>query len=147
MLATRPALRAEIRGEHYIALYQAAERGDTEALEALLACGLDVNRGDDEIGKTALHSAAHGGRPDVVRVLLEHGASVAVRDREFHAQPLVWAAEASRAPHKDGRDYVAVGQLLLDAGSPVDWETGDEPAEQILDILAEWRRLQSERRS
>jgi ankyrin repeat protein len=146
MLATRPALRAEIRDEHYIALHQAAERGDTEALAALLACGFDPNRGDDEMGKTALHSAAHGGRPDAIRILLEHGASVTIRDREFHAQPLVWAAEASRGERADGRDYLAVGQLLLDAGSPVDWEVGDEPAEGILEILAEWRRLQFERR-
>ena len=146
MLATRPALRDAIRDEHYIALYQAAERGDTDALEALLACGFDPNRGDTEIGKTALHSAAHGGRPDAVRILLEHGASVTVRDREFHAQALVWAAESSRGRREDGRDYVAVGQLLLDAGSPVDWEVGDEPAEGILEVMAEWRRLHSERR-
>jgi hypothetical protein len=28
----------------------------------------------------------------------------------------------------------------------VDWEVGDEPAEGILEILAEWRRLHFERR-
>jgi ankyrin repeat protein len=145
MLSARPALRAEIGAEHYVALYQAAERGDTEALETLLACGFDPNRGDDEIGKTALHSAAMGGWPDAVRILLAHGASVDVRDREFHAQPLVWAAEASSAARRDGRDHAAVGRLLLDAGSPVEWETGAEPAERILDTLAEWRRAGPER--
>ncbi|MPZ21412.1 MAG: hypothetical protein GEV06_26490 [Luteitalea sp.] len=147
MLAARPALRNEIRAEHYVALHRAAERGDTVALEAMLACGFDPNRGDDEMGKTALHSAAMAGGPNAVRILLEHGASVTVRDREFHAQPLVWAAEGSRGRPQDGRDYPAVGQMLLDAGSPVDWEAGDEPAEEILEILAEWRRLHAARRA
>jgi len=32
-----------------------------------------------------------------------------------------------------------VGKLLLDAGSPVEWETGDEPAEGLLEIVAAWR--------
>ncbi len=139
MLAARPSLREQIGPEHYVALYQAAERDDVPALECLLACGFDPNHGDDEIGKTPLHAAAMAGRPDAVGVLLAHGASVTVRDREFHAQPLVWAAEASRA-HTDGRDYAAVARLLLEAGSPLEWEPGEEPADELLDILEEWRR-------
>ncbi|MGH9160903.1 MAG: hypothetical protein ACRD2X_13085, partial [Vicinamibacteraceae bacterium] len=71
---------------------------------------------------------------------------VTVRDREFHAQPLVCAAEGSRGRPQEGRDHTAVGHMLLDAGSPVDWEAGEEPAEGILEILAEWRRLQAARR-
>ena len=81
----------------------------------MLACGFDPNRPDESIGKTALHAAAMAGWPDAVRVLLAHGASVTVRDREFKAQPLIWAAEGSRAPRGD-RDHAAVGRLLLDAG-------------------------------
>jgi len=33
-----------------------------------------------------------------------------------------------------------VGRLLLEAGSPVEWETGAEPAEGILEIVAAWQR-------
>ena len=139
LLAKNPGLRNEITDDHYIALHQAAERDDVRALESMLACGFDPNRPDAGIGKTALHSAAMEGWPDAVRVLLAHGASVHVRDREFKGQPLVWAAEGSRHG-RDGRDFAAVGKLLLDAGSPVDWETGDEPAEGILEIVAAWRR-------
>jgi len=140
MLARRPGLREEIGPEHYVALYQAAERGDVRALEALLICGFDVDRGDDEIGKTALHAAAMEGWPDAVRTLLAHGASVSVRDREFHGQPLVWAAEGSRTPKRAGRDHVAVGRLLLEAGSPVSWEAGAEPSEGLLEVLSAWQR-------
>ncbi|MEO8560997.1 MAG: ankyrin repeat domain-containing protein [bacterium] len=140
MLAAHPGLRAEITTDHYAALHRAAEQGDVGTLALLLDCGFDPNVGDEGIGKTALHSAAMAGRPDAVRILLARGASPQIRDREFHGQPLVWAAEGSRSHQERARDYAEVGQLLLDAGSPVEWEPGDEPAEGILEILAEWRR-------
>ncbi|HEV8305578.1 MAG TPA: ankyrin repeat domain-containing protein [Gemmatimonadales bacterium] len=139
LLARTPELRGELTDDHYLALHQAAERGDVRALEAMLASGFDPNRPDAGIGKTALHSAAMEGWPDAVRLLLANGASVHVRDREFHGPPLVWAAEGSRQG-REGRDFAAVGKLLLAAGSPVEWETGAEPAEGILEIVAEWRR-------
>jgi hypothetical protein len=66
---------------------------------------------------------------------------VSVRDREFKAQPLLWAAEGSRMQHP-GRDYAAVGRMLLDAGSPTDWKNpGEEPSEGILDIVNAWRGI------
>lgn len=140
LLAADSGLRNELTDDHYIAFHRAAERGDVRALEVMLACGFDPNRPDAGIGKTVLHSAAMEGWPDAVRVLLAHGASVHVRDREFNGQPLIWAAEGSRTEHRDGRDFPAVGKLLLEAGSPVEWETTDEPAEGILEIVAAWRR-------
>ena len=138
MLERQPGLRADISTEHYRALYRAAERNDTAALETMLACGFEIDRPDQSIGKTALHVAAMEGWPEAVRVLLAHGASVSVRDREFKAQPLIWAAEGARTSRTD-RDHSTVGRLLLDAGSPVEWEPGAEPAEPILDIVNAWR--------
>lgn len=138
MLAARPALRSEIGGEHYGALYDAAERNDVKAIEALLACGLDPNRGDESMDMNALHKASMAGWPDAVRVLLAHGASVAARDREFHATPLVAAAEGARHA-REGRDHAAVGRMLLDAGSPLDWAESGEPSESILEIIEAWR--------
>ncbi len=140
MLADRPALGDELTTEHYGALHRAAERGDLAALALLLDCGFDPNRGDEELGKTALHSAAMAGQPDAVRLLLARGASPDVRDREFKGQPLVWAAEGSRSRHDRAPEYAEVGRVLLDAGSLADWERGDEPAEALVEILADWRR-------
>lgn len=138
MLAARPELRSEIGPEHYGALYRAAERNDVAALEGLLACGLDPNRGDESMEMNALHKAAMAGWPDAVRVLLAHGASVSARDREFHATALVCAADGSR--HARARsDHAAVGRILLDAGSPVDWAESLEQSESILEIIAAWR--------
>ena len=138
ILKERPDVCNEIGPEHYAAFYRAAERNDLAALEAMIACGFDPNRGDESIGKTALHVAAMEGWPEAVRLLLDHGGSVAVRDREFNAPPLIWAAEGSRTS-RAGRDHAAVGRLLLDAGSPVEWQTGAEPAESIVEIVNAWR--------
>jgi ankyrin repeat protein len=140
MLRANPGLTAQLAPEHYDAFNRAAERGDVNALEAMLACGFDPNHPDEEIGKTGLHAAAHEGWPDAVRVLLAHGASPAARDREFHGQPLVWAADGFRTHGDNGRDYRAVARLLLDAGSPADWQTGEEPAQEIVDLIREWQR-------
>ena len=139
MLAAHSELPRQLGPEHYAALYRAAERDDTRALETMLACGFDPNHADDEIGKTPLHAAAHEGRPEIVRLLLAHGASVSARDREFHGQPLVWAADGFRSHAPDHRDYGQVARLLLDAGSPVEWETGEEPAQEIVEIIDSWR--------
>ena len=140
LLARNPGLKTEITDDHYNAFHQAAERNDVRALEAMLMAGFDPNRPDGSIGKTALHSAAMEGWPDAVRVLLAHGASVQARDREFNGQPLIWAAEGSRQG-REGRDFAAVGKLLLDAGSPVAWEAPQpEPAEGINEIVAAWQR-------
>jgi len=139
LLAKNPGLRNAITDDHYIAFHQAAERNDVRALEAMLACGFDPNRPDAGIGKTVLHSAAMEGWLEAVRVLLAHGASVHVRDREFKGPPLIWAAEGSRQG-REGRDFATVGRLLLDAGSPVAWETTAEPAEGLLEIVEAWRR-------
>lgn len=140
LLARNPGLRSEITDDHYIAFHQAAERNDVRALEAMLAAGFDPNRPDASIGKTVLHSAAMEGWPDAVRALLGHGASVHVRDREFNGPPLIWAAEGSRQG-REGRDFAAVGRLLLEAGSPVEWQMPQpEPAEGIAEIVDTWAR-------
>jgi ankyrin repeat protein len=138
LLREQPVLRDLLTEDHYVAFHQAAERGDVAALEAMLASGFEPNRPDAAIGKTALHAAAMGGRPDAVRLLLAHGASVSARDREFQGQPLIWAAEGSRNQDRS-RDFASVGKLLLEAGSPVEWETGEEPAEGILEVVAAWQ--------
>jgi ankyrin repeat protein len=141
LLAERPALRDEITDAHYATLHRAAEQGDVAVLALLLDCGFDPSRGDAEIGKTALHSAAMAGRPDSGRLLLARGASPDVRDREFNGQPLVWAAEGSRSHADRANEYAEVGRLLLRAGSTTEWQQPtEEPTEGIGEILAEWRR-------
>lgn len=140
LLSRNPSLRDQINEDHYTAFHQAAERGDISALEAMLACGFDPDRPDAGIGKTALHSAAMAGQPEAVRILLAGGASVDIRDREFNGQPLIWAAEGCRNHDAKGMAYAEVGQILLDAGSPIDWKAGAEPSEEIVEIVMAWQQ-------
>ena len=146
ILAAHPDLSTQLGPEHYATLYRAAEQGDLPALEALLAIGLDPNRGDEEIGKTALHCAAMEGHVDAVRMLLAHGASPCARDREFKAPPLVWAAEGARTHQGKDAEYDRVGRLLLDAAPQgSEWQSEEEPADGIIEVIDRWRRTPAER--
>jgi ankyrin repeat protein len=146
MLAENPSLRDAILPEHYAAFYRAAERGDARVIDAMLACGFDPNHADDEMGKTGLHAAAMSGKPDVIRVLLAHGASASARDAEFRGTPLVWAADGQRThAGGSGHNFAECARLLLDAGSPTEWEPGGEPSEEIVDTIREWRRTRDAR--
>ena len=59
--------------------YEWSPRATFEAVRMLLDLGLDVNAQADT-GRTALHGAAHKGRPDVVQILADRGAKLDVRD-------------------------------------------------------------------
>ena len=59
--------------------YEWSPESTLEAVKMLLDLGLDPNAQADT-GRTALHGAAHKGRPDVVQVLVDHGAKLDVRD-------------------------------------------------------------------
>ena len=55
------------------ALMVAAAHGHKDTARALLDAGADVNA-EDFTGWTALHAAAFNGDPEIVQLLLEHGA-------------------------------------------------------------------------
>jgi ankyrin repeat protein len=59
--------------------YEWSPASTLEAVKMLLDLGLNPNTQADT-GRTALHGAAHKGRPDVVQVLVDHGARLDVRD-------------------------------------------------------------------
>ncbi|WP_370651560.1 ankyrin repeat domain-containing protein [Luteitalea sp. TBR-22] len=123
MLAARPSLASELLPEHHRLLHRAAEEDDVPALEAMLACGFAVEARDGD-GVTPLHRAAMAGRRAATAVLLTAGADVHATDPTFNATPLLWAAEG-RDHAAPGADHVAVARLLIEAGSPVDWQAPD----------------------
>ncbi len=60
--------------------YEWSEAENLEAVKMCLNLGIDPNSEDSD-GRTALHGAAHKGRNDVVRLLVERGARLDVRDK------------------------------------------------------------------
>jgi uncharacterized protein len=59
--------------------YEWSPASTLEAVKMLLDLGLDPNA-QANTGRTALHGAAHKGRPDVVQILVGHGAKLDIRD-------------------------------------------------------------------
>lgn len=137
MLGERPSLSAELRREHHLLLHRHAESGNIPALETMTACGFDVDvRDKDQV--TPLHRAAMAGHPDAARVLLAAGADVGALDGMFAATPLVWAVEG-RSHAGPNADHVAAARLLIEAGSPLEWQPpeGAPNQERTIEALAE----------
>ena len=72
LAAERPAIASS--------LVEAASKGDTDKVQALLAKGADVNAKAYN-GYTALMSAAWGGHTDIVQALLAKGADVNAKQK------------------------------------------------------------------
>ena len=65
-----------------VPLLYAANYGHVEFARMLLKRGAGINENDNVGGKTPLHCAVEGMKIQVVRLLLEHGADVNVRDKQ-----------------------------------------------------------------
>ena len=113
-----PGIVERLHPEDTGLIAHAAWEGNLEAVHTMVAVGfpLDARGGD---GGTPLHCASHCGHREVVRLLLDHGASVIDRGDIHRNTPLEWAVHGSLNADIPGGDYAGVVQALLDAGSPV----------------------------
>src|SRR5262249_50087455 len=94
------------------AILDAAEKGDADALARLLDAHPDLidARGGNFWGRPPLHMAAWRNRTACIRLLLDRGADVRIRDHGDNAYALHFAAEAAD---------IEVVALLVEAGSDV----------------------------
>jgi ankyrin repeat protein len=76
---------------------KAARAGDLPAVTALLDADAELVNARDADRKTALHHAATAGNLDVVKLLVERGADVSVRDR-WNITPMGRAALHQHTP-------------------------------------------------
>ena len=90
-------------------LHDAARKGDTATVKALLKAGADVHA-TDRHGQTALHVAAGQGRTEVITSLLAAGADVHATLNYGGRTALHWAASTGHAE---------TVTLLLEAGADV----------------------------
>jgi len=106
------------------AIQDAAGEGRTDDLRTLLDTHPDLldARSADATGRTALHRAAMNDRNECMRLLLEDGADVGIRDYGDNASALHWAAY--------GADLGIVA-MLVEAGADVIGE-GDDHAVDVL---------------
>jgi hypothetical protein len=98
----------------------ACQYGRTEVVEFLLEKGIDPK--DAGIDGTMLHNAAVGGHPEIVRLLIAHGAPVDLKDDAYHATPLGWALHgwSHRTADRPAEPYYDVIRQLLAAGARVE---------------------------
>ena len=85
--------------ERHRAVALAAQHGHVEVLKLLLDAGEDPNRYNPEGNhghSTPLHQAVWAGHEDVVRVLVERGARLDIRDTIWNGTPLGWAEYGGR---------------------------------------------------
>jgi ankyrin repeat protein len=140
------AVAAVARGERPPELLPADPGPDQQEVIALAALDGHVDLVVDLVGPnffghagggppgTLLHHAAWLGDAGVVRRLLERGADPVARSRAEFDTPLAWAVHGSAYPGNEGRDYVAVAELLVAAGAEPEPRFG----EHAEGPLAEW---------
>jgi ankyrin repeat protein len=96
---------ADSRSKH-AALALAAQHGHAEVVRVLLDAGEDPNRFNPDGfhgHATPLHHAALANHTAVVRLLVERGARLDIRDTIYQGTPLDWALHAG---HTDIADYL-----------------------------------------
>jgi ankyrin repeat protein len=95
----RRLLRAADAGERHAALALAAAHGHPETLQLLLDAGEDPDRFNPEgfhSHSMPLHQAVWGDHMNAVRMLVEAGARLDLRDQIFDGTPLGWALHGGR---------------------------------------------------
>jgi CO/xanthine dehydrogenase FAD-binding subunit len=143
MLGTHADLRAELLGKEVHALLHAVGTGSPNSVRVLATIGFDLGL-EGPWGGTALHHAAWHGRIEMVRALLAAGAPIHVRDKTYGSTPLAWAAHGSANCREADDDYIAVIDLLLEAGSirEPSFNKWNEPPESMAsDAVADHLRL------
>ena len=107
-LAQAPALT---KAEQF---QDAARKGDAAAVKKLLDEGVDVNT-KFRYGATALFYACDHGHVDVVKVLLDRGADMALKDSFYGFTPLALAIGPAQ---KKRPEHTEIVKLLVAKGSP-----------------------------
>jgi ankyrin repeat protein len=88
------------------ALALAAQHGHVDVVRILLDAGEDPNRFNPEgnhAHSTPLHQAALAGHDAVVRLLVERGARLDIKDTIYQSDPAGWATHAG---HREIADYL-----------------------------------------
>jgi Ankyrin repeats (3 copies) len=95
----RRLLPGATSADRHLALSVAADRGHPQIVRMLLDAGEDPNRYNPVGGHshtTPLHQAAGGGHHEVVKLLVERGARIDIKDILWHGTPADWAKHGGK---------------------------------------------------
>lgn len=143
LLADEPGLLNQLSDTDRAAIVEAAGRPDPAAVCLMLDLGFSP-QARNELGETALHTAAYEGRVRTVQLLLDHGAEIDSLDARFISTPLAYATVGSGEHVEAGdqidnlvHDWVATVRTLLDAGASHQdvWISGKPPSDQVVAVL------------
>jgi ankyrin repeat protein len=95
-------------------LQDAARKGDAPTVKRLLDEGVDVNT-KFRYGTTALFYACDHGHVDVVKVLLDKGADLTIKDTFYGFTPLMLAVSPAQ---KRRPEHTEIAKLLIAKGAP-----------------------------
>jgi ankyrin repeat protein len=129
VLAEHPDLIENLPRHERGALAHAAGNGQIEAVRTLAAFRFDPAWEGPWAG-TALHHAAWRGNLALVELLLDLGAPVNLRDREYGSSPIGWAAHGSAHFRSADPEYGVIIERLLAAGSQLEFafnKAGEPP--------------------
>jgi ankyrin repeat protein len=98
-LAEDPALLEKL-GHHGRAhlIHRAVEANQRDGVRLIAELGVDVNGMIPNTGlaTSVLHGASIGGNLEMVKLLLELGGDLNLRDPSYHATPIAWAAHSQQ---------------------------------------------------
>jgi len=109
--ADRTKAQAAVATDPSLAIFEAAIFGDVEKLDELLTGNRSLVSSLSSDGWTPLHLAAHFGKEEAVRTLLNKGAEVNARSTNAMANTALHAAAAGRS--------AGVARLLIEHGALV----------------------------
>lgn len=127
-------LPSELAPDAQEALWEAAAGGRLDLVVELVGPDFFAHVGGGPPG-TLLHHASWIGNADLVRRLLAHGADPVARSGAEFDTPIAWAALGSSGWRWEGRDYVAVAELLVAAGAELEPRFAEVAEGPLLDWL------------
>lgn len=99
----------------------AALNGKAEAVARMIHIGIDLNAPSEDLyaHATALHHAVGAESLDTVKVLVEAGADLTVKDTAYQGTPLGWAKYYldQRKPEERRKPYTAIAAYLREKAS------------------------------
>jgi ankyrin repeat protein len=114
IVRSHPEILRTLSDQDYEILVQSAAHNRLDIVKLMLETGFNPD-GYGESGMTALHAASWHGQQDMVRLLLDFGAHVQLRDTMFGNTPLQSAQHGSNHNRKSPEEFEVIFNLLRKA--------------------------------